>query len=583
MAVNGISGKIEDATNHLDVLNLKYVVRDWVGPWWKGACFRKLRHKCIINDVTLRLKSGEITGILGNSGSGKTSLLDVITCRASGKVTGDVIYNGTRCTNNVIQNHATYVMQADRFLPNLTVRETLIYSAKLRLPGCSTSEEIEKRVTDVVLAMGLKDVADTRIGGSIIRGISGGERRRVTIAIQLLKDPDSILLDEPTSGLDSYTARHLVSNLRDLARRGKIVMLSLHQPSSDIYSLLDRIGIMSKGEFVYFGCAKGMVQYFTEVGYPCDKYTNPLDRYVDVASMDRRDKDSEIQSLIRVERLVKILKTSRLQLGTFRRISDDFRRGPRAGNREAVERPGSARVLVTVIRRMYRNLFRDRADYMLRFFFLPAFCIMIIAFMGRIGTEPSSVQNRMGMLYLTCAFAPYVSILNASALFPSIRDQYFRERRDGLYGALTLLLAYTVHVLPCHVVSSVLFSAIVYWSTGLHPGQLQFIRFTAVVFLNCLWSELHTAAFHGIFLSANLAQAVTGLCLSSYSLVATGFLKELNSLMKPLQWVSKGLIQKYSAELLAANEFHGLRFDCPEIQLSNVTSNLNVTYNGAYF
>ncbi|WAR14879.1 ABCG5-like protein [Mya arenaria] len=532
MAVNGISGKIEDATNHLDVLNLKYVVRDWVGPWWKGACFRKLRHKCIINDVTLRLKSGEITGILGNSGSGKTSLLDVITCRASGKVTGDVIYNGTRCTNDVIQNHATYVMQADRFLPNLTVRETLIYSAKLRLPGCSTSEEIEKRVTDVVLAMGLKDVADTRIGGSIIRGISGGERRRVTIAIQLLKNPDIILLDEPTSGLDSYTARHLVSNLRDLARRGNIVMLSLHQPSSDIYSLLDRIGIMSKGEFVYFGCAKGMVQYFTEVGYPFD-----------VASMDRRDKDSEIQSLIRVERL----------LGTFRRISDDFRRGPRAGYREAVERPGSARVLVTVIRRMYRNLFRDRADYMLRFFFLPAFCIMIIAFMGHIGTEPSSVQNRMGMLYLTCAFAP-------------IRDQYFRERRDGLYGALTLLLAYTVHVLPCHVVS-----------TGLHPGQLQFIRFTAVVFLNCLWSELHTAAFHGIFLSANLAQAVTGLCLSSYSLVATGFLKDLNSLMKPLQWVSKGLIQKYSAELLAANEFHGLRFDCPEIQLSNVTSNLNVT------
>jgi len=88
-----------------------------------------------------------------------------------------------------------------------------------------------------------------------------------------------VFLDEPTTGLDSHTARFLVASLRDLAKRGKIVFMSLHQPSSDIYSLLDKIAILSKGELVYYGCAKGMVQYFTDIGYPCDKYTNPLDRY----------------------------------------------------------------------------------------------------------------------------------------------------------------------------------------------------------------------------------------------------------------------------------------------------------------
>lgn len=88
-----------------------------------------------------------------------------------------------------------------------------------------------------------------------------------------------IFLDEPTSGLDSHTARYLVSNLRDLARRGKVVLLTIHQPSSDIFHLFDQIGIMSKGEMVYCGPAQDMVDYFTKLGYPCDKYTNPLDRY----------------------------------------------------------------------------------------------------------------------------------------------------------------------------------------------------------------------------------------------------------------------------------------------------------------
>lgn len=97
---------------------------------------------------------------------------------------------------------------------------------------------------------------------------------------------DMIFLDEPTSGLDSHTARYLVSNLRDLARRGKIVLLTIHQPSSDIFHLFDQIGIMSKGEMVYCGGAGQMVDYFTRLGYPCDKYTNPLDRYGECFFLD---------------------------------------------------------------------------------------------------------------------------------------------------------------------------------------------------------------------------------------------------------------------------------------------------------
>ncbi|KAH3859053.1 ATP-binding cassette sub-family G member 5-like [Dreissena polymorpha] len=555
---------------HLDVLNVRYVVKEWQGPWWKGACFRRVIDKVVLNDVSLRLKPGEITAILGNSGSGKTSLLDVIACRSSGKVTGSILYNATKCTRAIVQNHATYVMQADRLLPNLTVRETLTYTARLKL-HCS-NHAIDKKVTQVIMEMGLKDVADSRVGGSIIRGISGGEQRRVTIAIQLLKDPDMIFLDEPTSGLDSYTARYLVSNLRDLARRGKIVLLTIHQPSSDIFTLLDKVGIMSKGEMVYFGCAREIVPYFTALGYPCDRYINPLDRYVDVASIDRRDIEKERESLERVASLVQAFKSSPTHLQTIKDIHADLKEGPTCIEGDARD-PGPSyfRVVGTILHRMFRNLFRDRKDYVARLLLLPLFFLFILIFLGRLKHNQQSIQDRVGLLYQSSTVPPFMGIINSVALFPCFRDQYYREKRDGLYGTVTFLLAYSIHVLPFHLISSAIFSSMVYWVTGMHPGADHFGLYSVQIFILHYWGEMTTIAMMGLFMNQNLAQSVTALVQAAHVIIASGFLKDLHSIVKPLRWISWALIHRYSAEIFVANEFSGLKFECPGPGPDNVT------------
>ncbi len=135
-----------------------------------------------------------------------------------------------------------------------SVRETLNTAAALRLPAGLSDDAIRDRVDAVIWALGLKDVADTRIGSEMQRGISGGEKRRVSIGVQLLTDPQLLVLDEPTTGLDSFTSHNLAQHLVQLARQGKTVILSIHQPRSDIFHLFDDILLLARGHIVYSVC-----------------------------------------------------------------------------------------------------------------------------------------------------------------------------------------------------------------------------------------------------------------------------------------------------------------------------------------
>lgn len=564
--VNSVE-KISPQTSTLSIIGLNYTVREWVGPWWKGACLRKQRKKLVLNDITMQLKTGQITAVLGNSGSGKTSLLDVIAGRSSGTVTGHVYYNNCACTRQVIQQRATYVMQADRLLPNLTVRETLRYTARLKLPGNTNVAEIDAKVHKVIIEMGLKDVADSRVGGSIIRGISGGEARRVTIAIQLLKDPEIILLDEPTSGLDSHTARYLVSNLRDLANdMNKIVLLTIHQPSSDIFGMFDQIGILSHGEVVYFGGRSDLVPYFTDLGYPCNAYTNPLDRYVDVASIDRRDKEKEDESFERVNKLVNTFRNSAIHNETLQAVVEDTMK-PSTKTKDAVlryktEGPGYLRVLYTLLSRMNVNLFRDRKDYMARIFMLSLYMVFIIIFLGRLKHTSASVQDRIGLIYQGSTVPAFIGMMNSVALFPSMRDLYYRESRDGLYGATTFLIAFSLHCVPFHILSSILFSSTTYWITGMYPEAVRFGLFTAEIFLLHYWGEILCVGFMAVFMNPNQANNTTALLQAASMLISSGLLKNVRSLIKPFQWLSWAFMHRYASEAMVVNEFKDQIFEC---------------------
>ncbi|KAJ0476745.1 putative ABC-type xenobiotic transporter [Helianthus annuus] len=169
----------------------------------------------------------------------------------------------------------------------LTVKETITYSARLRLPGDLTKSEVNGIVEGTIMEMGLQDCADKLIGNWHLRGISGGEKKRLSIALEILTKPTLLFLDEPTSGLDSASAFFVVQALRSVARDGRrTVVSSIHQPSSEVFALFDDLFLLSGGETVFFGEAKLAVEFFAEAGIPCPSRRNPSDHFLRCINSD---------------------------------------------------------------------------------------------------------------------------------------------------------------------------------------------------------------------------------------------------------------------------------------------------------
>ena len=241
---------------------------------------------CILSRCNGSINAGEVVGVLGPSGCGKTTLLSVITGSAvdlgnKATIMGDILIDGEPRKAHEV----AYVPQSDHFIPTLTVRECVKYSALLRLPRDMSADEINKRVEMVLIELGIQHLGDSQVGGSgKIRGISGGERRRVTIAMELVTDPSIIVLDEPTSGLDSYTAMTLIRCLRQVAEAGRVVVASLHQPSKDMYYALDKVMLMGHGRLLYMGRPEEANEYMQNAGVPCPQNAAMAEHMLQVAS-----------------------------------------------------------------------------------------------------------------------------------------------------------------------------------------------------------------------------------------------------------------------------------------------------------
>lgn len=237
---------------------------------------RKAENKTILSEITTFFPAGEVSAILGPSGAGKSTLLQLLAHRklnagpgAHFEMTGDLLFNGMPATEDV-RNSIAFVEQEDDYhLSALTVRETLRYAAILRLPPKMSKKRKIARAEEVLLMMGLKDCADIYVGGELLKGISGGEKRRLSLAVQMISDPSILVVDEPTSGLDSFIANNVMQCLKEIARSGRTVIVSIHQPRSDIFHSLDNMLILAKGGHAVFSGKREQAMHIMETqGYP---------------------------------------------------------------------------------------------------------------------------------------------------------------------------------------------------------------------------------------------------------------------------------------------------------------------------
>ncbi|KAK2852845.1 hypothetical protein Q7C36_008046 [Tachysurus vachellii] len=550
----------------LSVSKVSYTVSERVGPWWDLPSYRKKWTRQILNDVSFHVDSGQIMGILGNSGSGKTTLLDTIAGRIgnTGTLVGEVFVNGRKVKQAQFQECFSYVLQSDNLLSYLTVEETLTFTAQLALRQHSASA-IRKKVAAVMAELSLSHVANTVIGGRVFPGISGGERRRVSIASQLLQDPKVILLDEPTTGLDSMTANQIVVLLAELAKRDRIVIVTIHQPRSELFRVFSRIAIMSCGELVFCGDPGEMVDFFSSCGYECPEYCNPFDIYVDLTSVDTRSSEREAATYRRMHDITSAFRKSEI----YQRMLWKIRQNCQRANKPMIpfkskESPSCVSKLGVLLRRTVRNLSRDRMGVIMRLSQNLIYGLFVAFFVMHLDNDVTkgAVQDRIGIIYQAMGASPYTGMLNAVALFPAVRAIADQESKDGLYQKWQMFLAYIVHIFPFSIVSVFIFSSFLYWAVGMHPDPWRFMCFTAVIMVPHIIGELLTLVLLGVVQDPNMVNSGMALLNIAGIMVGSGFLRSTQQMPLVFQWLSYITFQKYGCELLIVTEFNGLNFTC---------------------
>lgn len=257
-----------------------------------SACFSDIcwrpsggtvQEKTVVNGVIGMAVPGEVLAVLGPSGSGKSTLLTALSGRLEGRYAGSVLANN-RALTKAVGRRTGFVTQDDILHPHLTVRETLVYCALLRLPRTIPVNDKIRTAESVMAELGLGKCEHTMVGNGFVRGVSGGERKRVSIGHEMLVSPSLLILDEPTSGLDSTAAYRLVATLRGLAGRGMTVVASVHQPSSRVYQMFDSVLLLSEGNGIYFGRGSAAMDYFASVGLSPAFPVSPADFMLDLAN-----------------------------------------------------------------------------------------------------------------------------------------------------------------------------------------------------------------------------------------------------------------------------------------------------------
>lgn len=246
----------------------------------------ELVEKKLLDGVKGDLCTGETLAILGASGAGKTTLLNYLSKRISNsklKDEGEATINSVKMKIDDFNSLCSYVMQDDVLEPDMTPREILLFTGKMKLD--LSTLEIEERVAYLIKKLRLEKCQHTPIGNNLKRGVSGGERKRTSIAVELLSDSPIIFLDEPTTGLDSFNAYEVVNTLNELSSMNKMVIFTIHQPASEIFPLLNKICVLALGKTVYFGPSNEIYKYFEHVKLPINENYNPFEHLIEVTNL----------------------------------------------------------------------------------------------------------------------------------------------------------------------------------------------------------------------------------------------------------------------------------------------------------
>lgn len=478
--------------------NIRYSVRTRV------RLMRETRR--ILHGVSGEFRAGQLTAIMGPSGAGKSTLLDVLSGYTCWGVRGRLLVNGAPRDTRTFQRQSVYIQQDASLHPQLTVKEAMNVAAVLKLGR--RGPDVQKTIVETLESLGLLSHMDT-----MTASLSGGQLKRLATALELLNNPPIMFFDEPTSGLDSSTTKQCVGVLRRLARQGRTVVCTIHQPSATVFGLLDQLYLLTDGRCAYNGHTANLLPYLASLGLRCPPYHNPADFALEVTSGDYGDHAAALVQASDNGRSQLWGHTSNMHCVARRGADGADPRDAEADRASTVSRQSSVTAsasatasegsqgrrcrrfnqvypasfwmqLYMLIRRTVKRGLRDRMLCHSRFYIHLVAGLLIGALFLDIGGDAAHVFHNFSLLFFSLMFLMFTAFSAMILAFPLEMPIIAREHFNRWYSLKSYFLAVTIADVPLQGLCTCVYTVIMYFMTSqpFEPGRfLQYLLICALV------------------------------------------------------------------------------------------------------
>lgn len=557
-----------------------------------GGCFSSLCKKSppvqkkILDNVSGVIHQGEFLAIMGASGAGKTTLLNCLTYRNTGKLTvvGDRYLNGSVVNPDSLARISSYNQQHDLFVGTLTVKETLHFQALLRMDKHLTYAERMNRVEEVIAELGLTKCADSLIGEPerAIKGISGGEKKRLAFATEILTNPQLIFCDEPTSGLDSYMAQNIIEALKHLASKGKVVVCTVHQPSSQVFAMFDHVLLMAEGRTAFMGPTNKAIDFFASQGMPCPPNHNPADFFIyALASIPGQEEETNKK----VKEICDNFESSDMGKDLLQMAKDNQPVVASANGGDTISGPSNIQFkrspykaswstqFSTVLWRSWTTVLREpRVLRMKAVQTIFVAALLALIYKGQTITDANDIMNINGALFILLTNATFQNVYAVVNVFALEQPIFLRDHFNGMYRTDVYVICKMLADLPFQLLYSFLFIAIPYYPIGFNPDINRFLITVAIMVI-----VSSVAASFGYFVSCLASSPKISSALSAPLIIPLmlfgGFFLNNGSVPIYFQWLRYISWLMYGNSALTITQWQGVSFDSP-------LCNANVTIAG---
>jgi ABC-type multidrug transport system ATPase subunit len=506
--------------------------------------------KHILKGVSGYALHGEFLVLMGSSGAGKTTLLNILSRRLEKssdiQISGSVFANSQSIEDISYENYIGYVTQEDLLIPTMTVFECLLFVTRLKTKYNNKKE----RVNELISLLKLEKCKNTLIGNHYIKGVSGGEKKRVSIGMELITNPSIIFLDELTSGLDSYTALIVTKILLDQAKLGKTIITTIHQPSSEIFYLFDKLILMADGQFVYQGPAKESINFFKNCGYECPPLSNPADFYMEILSISNTNQLTDQEQ----SRINTFITANNLQESKVITLQS-----PLATDQVYVR--SFSYQLAILTQRSFNNAIRHPLLGLIRIIGVLVLASVISALFWQIGSSTLEDLNNRAAIVNFCivAFGSSNNIIT-SVTFPSQFPIFQKEYQSNMYGLVPYFLSICIIEAIYDFLLTLVIVSSLYWSVGLNTNSSKPVFFFYLLTYLSMFGSGSVGHFGGaliqkpevsVFLSGVIVQFFTGF---------TGFYRG-KGLPSGTKWIENISLYFYLYQAAIRTQFENFEFD----------------------